>query len=321
VALGISVAKAMLAAVLVLLVVRLAGGSWTLALLLAGIAPASAPAAVVETVHETRARGPLSRTVLEIVAIDDAWGILLFSGLLVAAQATAGDGAGLSGITDGLWEIGGAVLIGAGLGLPMAWITRRIRGGEPTLVEAAGFVFLCAGLAEVAGASYLLATMTLGTVVANRASESARPFHAIERVREPFLAVFFLLAGFKFDLGAMTSLGLIGGVYVVARSAGFVGGSWAAGHLLDAPAELRRRVGWCLFPQAGVAMGLALLAEGEVPSVAGTILPLVIATTILFEIVGPVLLRWQLARAGETGRGEKDDDEESAQDDGNEGEA
>lgn len=307
VALGISVAKAVLAAILVLLLVRLAGGTWTLALLLAGIAPASAPAAVVETVHETRARGPLSRTVLEIVAIDDAWGILLFSGLLVAAQATAGNGAGLDSVADGLWQIGGAVLIGGALGLPMAWITHRIRGGEPTLVEAAGFVFLCAGLAEVSGASYLLATMTLGTVVANRAPESGRPFHAIERVREPFLAVFFLLAGFRFELATVTSLGLIGALYVLGRSVGFVGGSWAAGRLLDAPAGLRRRIGWCLFPQAGVAMGLALLAEREVPSVAGTVLPLIIATTILFEVIGPVLLRWQLAGAGESGRGDDDD--------------
>lgn len=308
VAFTVSITKALAGAVAVTLVVRLAGGSWTMALLLGGIAPATAPAAIVETVRETGSKGPLTNTVLEVVAIDDAWGVILFSILLVAAQATSGESAaGLAEIGSGVWEVAGALLLGGVLGLPMAWLTGRIRGGEMTLVEASGFVFLCAGLAQVIGVSYLLACMALGTMVANRAKESSRPFHEIDHVREPFLAIFFLLAGFRFDVQTLTVLGAIGLAYVLTRSGAFFAGTWAAARWSHADEVVRRRAGWCLLPQAGVAMGLALLAKQEVPEAGEQILPLIIATTILFEVTGPLLLRWQLARADEIGRAEKDD--------------
>ncbi len=307
-AFAVSVAKALLAAVLVMLAVRTAGGSWPLALLLAGIAPATAPAAIFETVREVRAAGPLTDTLLEVVAIDDAWGIVLVSVLLVAAGGIAGgDVSAAEQVKDGLWQVGGALGLGALLALPMAWVTGRVRGGEATLVEAGGFVFLCAGLAGMLGVSYLLATMTLGATLANKSADARRPFHAIERVREPFLAVFFILAGLELDLGALTTLGGVGMAYVVARPLGFFAGTWLAARAVDAEDTVRRHLGWCLLPQAGVALGLALHAEQRLPQLQGTLLPLVVATTVLFELAGPIVVRLQLAAAGEAGRGPEED--------------
>lgn len=304
VALVVSIAKAVLAAVVVLGATRLAGASWPMALLLAGIAPASAPAAIMETIHSMNAKGRLSTTVLEVVAIDDAWGVLIFSIMLTLALAVTGGQSPASSIGSGLWEVFGALLLGGGLGLVMAWLTGKIRGGEPTLVEASGFVILCAGLGEVLGVSYLLATMTLGTVLANRAADSMRPFHEIEHIRAPFLAMLFLLAGFRFEVDTLVSLGLIGGVYIVGRAGAFIVGAWAAGRAIGAAASLQRSIGWCLMPQAGVALGLALLAEREVSSVRGQVIPLVIATTIVFGVTGPLLLRWRLIHDGEAGAGD-----------------
>lgn len=300
VALVISVVKALLPIAVVLPAVRLVGGSWVLAILLSGVATATAPAAVLETIHETRSKGPLTNTVRQVVAIDDAWCIMLFSILLAWAQAITQSGSPMDNLYEGFWEIGMAVLLGVALGVPMAWLTGRIRSGETTLVEAAGFVFVCAGLADLIGASYLLATMTLGTVVANRSRAASRPFHAIERIEEPFLAIFFLLSGFKLELGALAPLGLVGATYVVARMGTFIFGSWAAARAMHAKPNIRNNIGWCLMPQAGVALGLALLAERKLPSLDGQLLSLVIAATILFEITGPLLLRWRLTRAGET---------------------
>lgn len=301
VVLWISVGETVLTALIVFGALVAIGAPVALALILAGIAPASAPAAIFETIREGKARGPLTDTVLGVVAIDDAWGVMAFSLLFVTAQAVAGQGAASAQLLHGLWEVFGAVLVGGIIGLPMAWLTGRIKEGEPTLVEAVGCVFLCSGVATVLNVSYLLAAMILGAVVANLARHHTRPFHAIEGISEPFFAVFFLLAGFRFELKTLAALGLVGGVYVVARATGLVLGGAIAGRVVEASPEVQKRVGWCILPQAGVALGFALLAQEKLPAIGNQVLPLVIATTVLFEIAGPLVARWQLYRAGEIG--------------------
>lgn len=193
----------------------------------------------------------------------------------------------------------GAIAIGAALGFPMAWLTGRLKRGEPGLLEAVGFVFVCAGLSTVANVPYLLACMVLGIVVANRARHYTRPFHAIEGVTRPFLAVFFILAGLQLEVSALPAVGLLGLIYVVVRSAGKILGGKASARLAGAPEVVRSHVGWCLLPQAGVALGLMLLACERLPVARATILPLVIATTAVFEIAGPFFLRTHLRKAGE----------------------
>ena len=299
VVLWVTVWETMLTAALVFVALAVVGAPIALALLMAGIAPASAPAAIFETVREGKFKGSLTDTVLGVVAIDDALGVLIFSILLVVAQAITGHGTHFSELLKGLWEVFGAVLAGGIVSLPMVWVTTNIREGEPTLVEAAGFVFLCAGLASILNVSYLLASMVLGAVVANRARENMRPFHVMEGIREPFLAIFFILAGFRFDLSKLVALGLVGVVYVAARTAGLVLGGRIAGKIVKAPKEVRSRVGWCILPQAGVALGFALLAREKLPEFGESVLPLIIGTTIVFEIAGPLIARWHLNKAGE----------------------
>jgi Kef-type K+ transport system membrane component KefB len=163
-----------------------------------------------------------------------------------------------------------------------------------------GFVFLCSGLASVLEVSYLLSAMVLGAVVATCSRHHTRPFHAIEGVREPFLAIFFILAGLEFKPETLAELGLVGAVYVVARAVGLISGGWLTGKLAQAPAVIQSRVGWCLLPQAGVALGFALLVKEQFPDAGGSVLPLVIGTTVIFEITGPIIARWHLRQAGET---------------------
>lgn len=297
--LWISIGETLAAAAFVFLALLAIGASPAFALVMAGIAPASAPAAIFETIREGQAEGSLTRTLLGVVAIDDAWGVLTFSLLFVIAQTIGGSGTGGDELLSGLWEVGGAVILGVVIGLPMAWITGRVRGGEPTLVEAMGFVFLASGLASVLQISYLLTAMVLGAVVARQAAHHQRPFHQIEGISEPFLAVFFVLAGLKLDLTTLAGLGLIGGTYIVARAGGLVAGGLFIGRWMGLDRNVSRRIGWCLMPQAGVALGFALLVNERMPELGAQVLPLVIATTVLFEVAGPLLARWQLRRANE----------------------
>ena len=235
-----------------------------------------------------------------MVAIDAAWGIILFSLLLVLAEGTLGQAQVGAELVSGTWEIVGALLIGVGVGVPMAWLTGRIRPGEPTLLEASGFVFLCGGLAITLDVSYLLSCMALGATVANRARHHTRPFREIRRIHEPFMAVFFVLAGYELDFGALQTVGFAAVLYILARSAGLIlGGRSGAAMSPDAPPVVRKHVGWCLLPQAGVALGMALLVSQRAPEFGQFILPLVIATTVVFELLGPLFTGWHLRRAGE----------------------
>lgn len=311
-ALIVSLAVTLITATMVILTIWAVTGNLPAALLLGGISTATAPAATLDVMREAGANGPLTRLVFQVVAIDDAWGAMLFSVLLVAAGLLLGNGDfdGPGAMLHGVTEVGGSVILGIALGLPMAWLTGRIRPGEPMLLEAAGFVFVAAGLASWLGFSYLLTCMTLGIVVANKARHHVRPFRSIEGISEPFLALFFFMAGYQMHWAALPALGALGVAYIAARILGRVAGGYVGGYLAGSTPETRDRIGACLMPQAGVALGLALVATERLPEL-GYILPLVIGATVVFELIGPTLTLVQLQKAGETGKGyEQDPDED-----------
>jgi Kef-type K+ transport system membrane component KefB len=274
-----------------------------LALLLGGIAPASAPAAIRDVIEEGGAEGPFTEMLTGIVAVDDAWGLIAFSMLLAAAQTVAADAGVASALVFGLREVGGALALGAAIGVPAAYFTGRVRPGEPTRIEALGIVFLCGGLALVLGVSFLLAAMVMGLAIANLARHHDRPRREIETFEQPFLVLFFILAGAALEVGALAELGLVGAAYILLRTAGLWLGGWLGARLAGLSGPRARLVGLAITPQAGVALGMALVAKSRFPEVGDMLLGIVISTTVVFELIGPVVTRWTLSRVGEIGEG------------------
>lgn len=279
-----------------------AGGLWAVgvpapvALVLGAIATATDPAATQDALRQSGARGAFPDLLRGIVAIDDAWGLLAFAiAAAVAAGLTSG-GMELALAGAALWEIVGAIGLGLMIGLPAAFLTGRLSPGEPMQTEALGIVFLAAGLAIWAEVSFLLAGMTAGAVVANLARHHDRPFHEIENVQWPFMILFFVLAGASLKLDALAGLGLIGAAYVVMRTAGRLAGGWLGGVVAGTTARERRWVGAALLPQAGVAVGMALIAAQQFPAHKDLILSLTIGTTVIFEIAGPLATLWAVRR-------------------------
>lgn len=295
----ISIAVVVITMAVVTVALVLIGVAPGLALLLGAISTATAPAATVDVVQETRAHGLFTRTLLGIVALDDAWGLILFSVAMAVAQALSSQGIVTEYFLSGAWEIGGACLLGVGLGIPMAFLTGRIREGQPTLVEALGLVFLCGGLALWLNVSLIMAAIVMGVVVTNLARHHDYPFHAIEDIDWPFLILFFILAGASLKLSALPKIGVIGIAYISARIIGRLIGSQLGGLFSRAGKSMRSWMGLAMLPQAGVAMGMALLAVQRFPDFADTILPLVIGATVFFELLGPVFTRIALNRVGE----------------------
>lgn len=274
------------------------GAPIILALLLAGVATATDPAATQDVVRQEDAKGPFTKALLGIVAVDDAWGLIAFSILLVLARAVAGDGGGTI-LAHGAWELGMALAVGAVVGIPAAFLTGRLQPGEPMLTEALGVVFLCAGLAIWLEASFLLAGMIAGAIIVNLASHHTRPFHEIEHIEWPFMILFFVLAGASLNLEHLNGIGLIAVAYLVLRSAGRVLGGWLGGALANAEPVQRRWIGFALLPQAGVAVGMALVASNYFPELREALLAVTVGSVIVFEVVGPILTLVALRRTGE----------------------
>ncbi len=268
-------------------------------LILAGIALATDPAATIDVIRQTRSKGEFSKILESVVAIDDAWGLIIFSFLLAFAQAISGNGDGMHTLLLGGYEIGGAILLGLVLGLPMAYITGRLKPGEPTQAEALGIVLLCGGLAEWLHVSFILAGMILGATVANLATHHRRPFTAIEGIEWPFMILFFILAGASLDMQALQATSLLGIAYILLRLLGRIVGAWGGGAICGANPILQRWMGMALWPQAGVALGMALLASQHFPALKNVILPITIGSTIIFELFGPLMTRTALIKAGE----------------------
>jgi Kef-type K+ transport system membrane component KefB len=261
------------------------------AMLLAGIATASAPTATFDVVHEIGASGEFPDTLLAVVALDDAIALLLFSLALAAATILAGHQGVTGSLLLGLGEIGGSLLLGGLLGVPMAYLTGRIRPGEPTLAEAIGFVLLCGGAASWLELSPVLAAMTMGAAVASLARHHDRPFHAIEGIEWPFLILFFILAGASAHVEALLLVGGITVIYMVCRCLGTFAGAWAGARWARASRPVQRWIGICLFPQAGVSLGMALMASQRFPDFEPFLLPVVLASTVVYEVLTPALTR------------------------------
>ena len=271
-----------------------------LALILAGIAPATAPAAIFDVVKKSGKKSSFTESLLGIIAIDDAWGLLIFSFLLAAASAISGHGGAVDAIQSGCGEVVGSVLLGFILGLPMAALTGRIRQGEPTQAEALGMVIICAGVAVLLDLSSILAAMVMGSTVASLASHHEHAFHEIDEIEWPFMILFFLLAGASLHIDKLADIGWIGLIYILARMIGRYLGVRISSHPANADDTVRKWMGLCLFPQAGVALGMALLAAERIPELKDLVLPVVIGSTVFFEIVGPVVTRNVIQKVSDT---------------------
>lgn len=303
----ISIFAALVTAALVSLLLIFIGVGTDVAIILGCIASATAPTGILDVVEEAKKQlgfkpqqEKFSNTLLSIVAIDDVWALLLFALGLSVAKTLNGHGADTLFITSSAWEIFGALGLGTIIGIPSAYLTGRAKPGQPMIIEALGIVFICGGLAIWLEVSYLIAAMTAGAVIANLAKHHDYPFHAIEDFETPFMVVFFILAGASLDLGSIEQLGAMGILYVLGRAFGKYSGAYIGSLISGSSAVTKKWMGLALLPQAGVPIGMALVAANQFPEHRQMLLSVVISSTVLFDIIGPILTRYSISQAGKT---------------------
>jgi Kef-type K+ transport system membrane component KefB/CBS domain-containing protein len=291
----------------------LSHGNWSLAILLGAIASATAPAATVDVLWEYKTRGILTTTVLAIVALDDGLALLLYGFASSVADLLSGNAAFslMNALGKPLYYILGSIILGALVGSAYAIVLRVFFNREVILPLCIGGLLSIIGICHYLNLDLILAAMSSGVMVVNLAPRRSREaFDQLARFAPPIFVLFFVLVGARLQPKAMAGWMLVlAAAYVVGRTAGKFLGAYFGSKWGGLPAKVRKYLGFCLFSQAGVAIGLAILASHRFPNeTAQSIILVITATTFLVQIIGPPSVRLAVIRAGEVGKDVTEED-------------
>jgi Kef-type K+ transport system membrane component KefB len=304
--------ESFLAFALVTLFIWLLTKNVALALIFGAVAPASAPAGTVAVIRENRAKGPLTSALYTVVGFDDGLGIIIFGFASAIAKSVLNSSSGEEMntamlILEPLKEIGLSVLVGVLFGLLVVFLIKFLKNDQDLMVVLVGVVLASTGLAVKLGISLILTNMIVGMFIVN--TQNSRAVHRIsesfEHLMPTLFVLFFMLAGANLHLAALPKLGLIGLVYIVGRTSGLMGGAFAGAVIGKADSNIRKYLGMGILSQAGVAIGLSLIVQKDFAKLPGgayvgaTVLTTVTATCVFFEVIGPILTKIGLAKAGE----------------------
>ena len=282
--------------------------SLAMGMLLGAISSATAPAATVSVLWEYKTRGPLTNTLLAIVALDDGLGLFLFGFAASIAGVLLRGGSLSVGVIIGtpVYEIFVSIALGIVSAVLLNLLLRWSSDAEKQLVFTLGTIMLSAGISDLLKMDTILVAMALGMTLVNIASHrSIDAFQLIQKFAPPIYVIFFVFVGAEFHLFGTTGfIWVIAVVYVLGRSFGKIAGAYFGARISDAPEAVKRYLGLGLFAQGGVAIGLSLMASQRFETTIGNeILIIVTATTLLVELIGPSCVKLAVTKAGEVDRG------------------
>ena len=303
----LTLAESLIAAVLVTGGMLAIGQSWQVSLLLGAIAIETGAASTLMVIRENNSAGPFTEAVTGVIGLNNVFALVAFSLVAVTldvsalgtADAVTAGGIGKT-IFPLLWQLFGSAALGFLVGLLLAsWASQVVESGE-TLILLIGCVLLTVGVASVLELSPLVASLAVGSTMANLSGKSRRLFEALSRTDPPLYVIFFVLAGADLDLSLLPALGALGIVYVLCRAIGKFGGAWFAARHTGFPSSMRPLFGMSLLAQAGLAVGLVIVTRQRFPDIAPTVTTVVLGAVIVFEIAGPLSARFALDRSGES---------------------
>lgn len=294
--------------------------SLSLVLTLGAIASATAPAATLMVIKQYNAKGPLVDTLLPVVALDDAAAIILFSILFQIAKTLAGGGdfSIYLMIVKPIIEISISLGIGAVIGFFISWMNRFFKSRNNRLIWCIFSVFTATGFymlfkyPQLGGfeLSSLLMCMVAGLIYTNMRKDSSRTLDVLDRFTSPIYMMFFVISGASLDLTiffdskALLVLG-IAGVYVIFRMVGKWLGAFIGASVTHCEPQVKKYLGFTLAPQAGVAIGLATTANNifslneNTKEIGAFIIACVLTSTLIYELIGPLISKFALTKAGE----------------------
>lgn len=283
------------------------------ALTLGAVATATAPAATLMVVNQYKAKGPLVDILLPIVALDDAVGLIVFAVSFGIAKSLS-SGAVISIISvliNPMLEVVGSFALGTILGLIYTFVEKFFHSRSKRLSVAITFVILAVALSKLEmrfpgseleiGFSPLLVCMMLATIFCNICPSSEELMAKTERWTAPLFILFFVLSGAELDLSVFKSgaVVLVGVVYIIFRSTGKILGATFSSKLMKCEPTVQKYLGITLLPQAGVALGMSIQVAAELGQEGAIIRSIILFSVLIYELVGPLLTKIALTKAGE----------------------
>ena len=303
----LTLAESGLAAALVFIGMLIIGQPWPVALLLGAIAVETGAASTLMVIRENNAAGPFTEALTGVIGLNNIFALVAFS--LAAATLDVNALAATGGVSVGeigralfplFWQLVGSAALGFLVGLLLAsWASQVVESGE-ILILLIGCVLLTVGVSTLLDLSPLVASLAVGATMANLSGKSRRLFGALSRTDPPLYVIFFVLAGADLDLSLIPSLGIIGLVYVLCRAGGKLVGARYAAARTGFPESVQRLLGFSIFAQAGLAVGLVLVTRQRFPEFAPVVTTVVLGAVVVFEIAGPLSARIALDRSGES---------------------
>ncbi|HQA59598.1 MAG: cation:proton antiporter [Dethiobacteria bacterium] len=297
----IAVFEALAASIVVTVVLLLFKFDIKIALVLGAIASATAPAATIMVIKQFAAKGPVTETLLSVVALDDAVALIAFGFAAAIAKSLQHphEVSVIMSMVSPVIEIVGSILLGFLLGILFTIPLRYFKKDSNRLIITTAFVFLGSSLATMLGLSPLLLCMCMGAMLINISQAGGAILKLVDIVTPPIFLMFFVISGMELNIYVIPQIGVIGIIYVICRVVGKVAGSYLGAAMMKAPAPVKKYLGFTLIPQAGVAIGLSLVAAGDFPELGETIRTVVLCATLIYELVGPAVTKFSLEKAGE----------------------
>lgn len=294
--------------------------TWEVVLVLGAIASATAPAATLMVIKQYKAKGPLVDTLLPVVALDDAAALILFAILFQIATAIAGGGSFdiYKMLIKPIIEIVISLSIGAALGLLISFMNKFFKSRNNRLIICIFSIFAACGIYYLFKSKYLggfelsslLMCMMIGAVYTNLCKDSGRTLDVMDRFTSPVYLMFFVISGASLDLTIFFNKnGLIvlaiAATYIIFRVIGKWTGAFTGASATKCEPKIRKYLGFALIPQAGVAIGLATTANAlftakpETEYAGALIIAIVLTSTLVYELIGPMVSKFALKKAGE----------------------
>ncbi len=279
------------------------------AITLGAVASATAPAATLMVVKQYKAKGPLTDVLLPVVALDDAVGLVLFAASFGVAKAlVSGTIDVISVVVEPLIEVVGSLLLGFVMGLLFSFFEKFFHSRSKRMAMSVTFVLLTVALSMLkfnigrvhVSFSSLLVCMMLGTVFCNICDFSEELMDRVDRWTAPLFILFFVISGAQLQLSVFTNVAvvLIGVVYIASRCLGKYSGAFLSAKSVHCDKNIVKYLGITLFPQAGVALGMALKAQ-SLPACGSMVANITLFSVLIYELVGPLLTKISLVKAGE----------------------
>lgn len=298
----ITLAEAIFAVLLVFLVTfYIFNQSFAFSIVIAAMSAATAPAATMMVINQYKAHGPLTKTILPVVAIDDAVGIMLFGiAMSMAKLSTVGTSHTFLQMLGGpIIEILGSLLLGFVLGIILTFVANKANSREELLSLVLAAIAASTGIANMLKLSPLLTCMMVGATLVNLMQKSNRVFSLMNDFTPPIYLIFFTLAGAGLNLKILFQVGSLGLGYILARAGGKMLGAYLGAKAVNADEAVVKYLGLSLLPQGGVSIGLSIIVRQELPQFSVGITTVILFSVFVYEISGPILAKIAIEKAGE----------------------